>query len=142
MSTQQRSSPDLGTLAQLDPPRARHTSRARMRARTHYHGAVEDTPYAARYDASERLLTVTGSIDELSGPNFRSDLEKYSEGFTQDLTVDLGGVDFFPSLAVGVLAVAAKNARNAGHEIDVIAEPGSIVARVLTISALPYRERS
>jgi anti-anti-sigma factor len=101
---------------------------------------VDDTPYAATYDASRALLTVTGSVDELSGPTFRSDLEKYSDGFTRDLTADLTGVDFFPSLAIGVLAVAAKNARVAGHTLDVIATPDSIVGRVLTISRLPFRQ--
>jgi anti-anti-sigma factor len=102
---------------------------------------VDDTPYAAEYDASSALLTITGSVDELSGPTFRTDLEKYSDGFERDLTVDLTGVDFFPSLAIGVLAVAAKNARNAGHQLDVVAAPGTIVARVLTISNLPFREQ-
>lgn len=102
---------------------------------------MDDTPYAAAYDASAALLTVTGSVDELSGPTFRSDLDKYSEGFTRDLTVDLTGVDFFPSLAIGVLAVAAKNARDAGHRLDVVAGSGTIVARVLTISNLPFREQ-
>lgn len=102
---------------------------------------VDDTPYAAAYDASRALLTVTGSVDELSGPTFREDLEKYSEEFGKDLTVDLTGVEFFPSLAVGVLAVAAKNARTAGHRLDVVAGEGTIVARVLTISQLPFREQ-
>ncbi|WP_343904819.1 STAS domain-containing protein [Nocardioides aquiterrae] len=102
---------------------------------------MDDTPYAAAYDDAAAVLTVSGSVDELSGPTFRADLEKHSDGFSRDLTVDLSGVDFFPSLAVGVLAVAAKNARNAGHELDVVAVPGSIVARVLTISRLPYREQ-
>ena len=102
---------------------------------------MDDTPYAATYDASRALLTVSGSVDELSGPTFRSDMEKYSDGYSRDLTVDLTGVDFFPSLAIGVLAVAAKNARNAGHQLDVVAAPGTIVARVLTISNLPYREQ-
>lgn len=103
---------------------------------------VDDTPYAASLDAEAGLLTVTGSLDELSGPTFRADLEKATDHFGRDATVDLTGVDFFPSLAVGVLAVALKNARNAGHTLDVVAEPGSIVARVLTISALPFRESS
>ena len=103
---------------------------------------MDDTPYVAAYDATAGLMTVTGSVDELSGPTFRNDLEKYSEGFSRDLTVDLSGVDFFPSLAIGVLAVATKNARNAGHSLDVVAVGGSIVARVLTITNLPYREKS
>ncbi|MGB0100832.1 MAG: STAS domain-containing protein [Nocardioides sp.] len=102
---------------------------------------MDDTPYAAAYDDTDGVLTVTGSVDELSGPAFREDLAKASDGYARDLTVDLTGVDFFPSLAVGVLAVAAKQARTAGHSFDVVAAPGSIVARVLTISALPYREQ-
>ncbi|GAB3198213.1 hypothetical protein GCM10027062_11860 [Nocardioides hungaricus] len=102
---------------------------------------MEDTPYAASYDAEAGLLCVTGSVDELSGPTFRTDLEKATDHFARDVTVDLTGVDFFPSLAVGVLAVALKSARNAGHTLDVVAAPGSIVARVLTVSALPFREQ-
>ena len=105
-----------------------------------YDAVVDDTPYAAAYDASSGLLTITGSVDELSGPTFRSDLEKYSAEYTRDLVVDLTAVDFFPSLAIGVLAVAAKNARNAGTTLDVIATPDSIVGRVLTISRLPFRQ--
>lgn len=109
--------------------------------RSHYDAVVDDTPYAAAYDADADLLTVMGSVDELSGPTFRADLEKASEQFTRDLTVDLTAVDFFPSLAVGVLAVALKNARNAGRTMEVVAAAGSIVARVLTVSALPFREQ-
>jgi hypothetical protein len=37
--------------------------------------------------------------------------------------------------------VAAKNARDAGHRLDVVAGSGTIVARVLTISNLPFREQ-
>ena len=103
---------------------------------------MDDTPYASSYDAEAGLLSVTGSVDELSGPTFRSDLEKATDQFARDTTVDLTGVDFFPSLAVGVLAVALKNARNAGHTLEVVAAPGSIVARVLTVSALPFREQA
>lgn len=107
----------------------------------YYDAVVEDTPYAASYDAETGVLSVAGSVDELSGPTFRADLEKASDGFARDVVVDLTEVDFFPSLAVGVLAVALKNARNAGHTLDVVAATDSIVARVLRISALPFREQ-
>jgi len=112
------------------------------RQRVSYHGVVDENPYAATYDAENSLAVVTGSVDELSGQSFRNDLEKYSDGFARDLTVDLSGVDFFPSIAVGVLAVAMKNARNAGTELDVVVQPGTVVARVLTICGLPYAEKS
>jgi anti-anti-sigma factor len=103
---------------------------------------VDENPYAATYDAERNLAVVTGSVDELSGRSFRADLEKYSDDFGRDLTLDMSGVDFFPSIAVGVLAVAMKNARNAGTELSVLVEPGSVVARVLTICGLPYTETS
>jgi anti-anti-sigma factor len=103
---------------------------------------VDDNPYAATYDADNARVVVSGSVDELSGQAFRSDLEKYSDGFSRDVAVDLSGVDFFPSLAVGVLAVAMKNAREAGTTLTAVADPGSVVARVLTICALPFEERT
>jgi anti-anti-sigma factor len=112
----------------------------KRKRRSLYDAVVEDTPYAAAHDTEAGLLTVSGSVDELSGPAFRADLEKATDQFSRDATVDLTGVDFFPSLAVGVLAVALKHARNAGLTLDVVAAPGSIVARVLTVSALPFRE--
>jgi anti-anti-sigma factor len=99
---------------------------------------VEEKPYESTYDAAQNVLTVSGSVDELAGPTFRDDIEKHSEHFSRSLVVDLSDVEFFPSLAVGVLAVAMKHSRNAGTELEARAREGSIVARVLTVCALPY----
>lgn len=99
---------------------------------------VEEKPYESSYDAARNTLFVLGSVDELAGPTFREDLAKHSEQHSRALVVDLSEVEFFPSLAVGVLAVAMRKSREAGVELDVQAREGTIVARVLTICALPY----
>ncbi|MFC7492769.1 MULTISPECIES: STAS domain-containing protein [unclassified Nocardioides] len=101
---------------------------------------MDENPYAASYDADQQVLRVVGSVDELAGPVFREDLAKHTEQHTKPLSVDLSEVEFFPSLAVGVLAVAMRQSREAGAEIEVRAREGGIVARVLTICALPYTE--
>jgi anti-anti-sigma factor len=101
---------------------------------------VDEKPYESSYDAANSVLVVAGSVDELAGPVFREDLAKHSAQHTAPLTVDLSDVEFFPSLAVGVLAVAMRTSRESGTELDVRAREGSIVARVLTICALPFTE--
>ena len=103
---------------------------------------MEEKPYESSYDAARNTLLVAGSVDELAGPVFREDLATHSEDHTKPLVVDLSEVEFFPSLAVGVLAVAMRKSREAGSEIEVQARAGGIVARVLTICALPYTELS
>ncbi|MFC7494415.1 MULTISPECIES: STAS domain-containing protein [unclassified Nocardioides] len=101
---------------------------------------MEEKPYASAYDASQHVLYVTGSVDEIAGAVFREDLVKHTEQHTKPLTVDLSGVEFFPSLAVGVLAIAMRQSLEADAEIEVRAREGGIAARVLTICALPYTE--
>ena len=95
-------------------------------------------PYSSTYDPATGVLAVAGMVDELAGPVFREDLATHSTQYTAALTVDLSDVVFFPSLAVGVLAVAMRESRDAGAELQVRAREGGVVARVLTICALPY----
>lgn len=99
---------------------------------------MDEKPYEVSYDADSNVLAVSGSVDELEGPTFRSDLEKYSDAYSTDLTLDLGEVEFFPSLAVGVLVVALRTMRENGAELTVLAREGSIVARVLTVCRLDF----
>jgi anti-anti-sigma factor len=99
---------------------------------------VDEKPYVSSYDAAQKVLFVSGTVDELAGPAFREDIEKHSQQYSRSLTVDLSAVDFFPSLAVGVLAVAMRNSKESGQELETRAREGSIVARVLTVCALPY----
>ncbi|WP_205472954.1 STAS domain-containing protein [Nocardioides sp. SYSU D00038] len=91
------------------------------------------------YDADTAVLTVTGEVDESTGPQLREELEKHSEGFTRDLVVDLGAVDYFPSLAVGVVAAARRRAEESGVDLELLATEGSVAQRVLTVCGLPHR---
>ena len=100
---------------------------------------VLDRPFSADYDEQTRTVRVSGTIDELAGPRFRDVLQKYSKDFAESLVVDLSDVDFMPSLAIGVLATAHKNMRNAGAELDLVAEDGTVAQRVLHVCAMPYR---
>lgn len=99
---------------------------------------MEEKPYAVSYDAATNVLAVSGSVDELEGPTFRGDLDSHSGGYSRDLTLDLSDVEFFPSLAVGVLVVALRTMRENGAELTVLAREGSIVARVLTVCRLDF----
>lgn len=99
---------------------------------------MDEKPYEVAYDATANVLAVAGSVDELEGPTFRADLEKYSDGHSSDLTLDLSDVEFFPSLAVGVLVVALRTMRDNGAELTILAREGSIVARVLTVCRLDF----
>ncbi len=101
---------------------------------------MDENPYVSSFDGDQNVLSIAGSVDELAGPAFRDDLAKHSDQHATSLKVDLSRVEFFPSLAVGVLAVAMRKSREAGAELEVLAQEGTLVARILTICALPYTE--
>lgn len=88
---------------------------------------------------SDGVLVVTGEIDESAGPVFRQDLATHSADFTRDLTVDLSDIDFFPSSAVAIAAIALENAKVRGTTFELVAREGSVAQRVLHICELPYR---
>jgi anti-anti-sigma factor len=102
---------------------------------------MDDRSLTFAFDDDSRTLFVTGSVDELSGVPLREAIGKYSDGHTQDLTVDLGEVDLLPSAGVGVLAVAMRQAEERGATIELVAKNDTIVQRVLNICGLPFRER-
>ena len=102
---------------------------------------MDFAPLTLDFDEQTRSLSVAGSVDEVAGPALRLALEKYSVGYSQDLVVDLGEVDFLPSLGVGVLAVALRNADQNGTTIELVAVDGTVAQRVLTICGLPHRVR-
>lgn len=89
-------------------------------------------------DPESATLLVGGTVDELSAVPLREALQKHTDDFTRDLTVDLGDVDFLPSLGVGVLAVAMRQAEENGVAIRLRATEGSIAQRVLHICGLPF----
>jgi anti-anti-sigma factor len=102
---------------------------------------VDFRPLALEYDADTSTLTVAGSVDEVSGPALRAAIEKSSDGYTKDLVVDVGDVEFLPSLGVGVLALALRHASERSTTIEIVAVDGTVAQRVLAISGMPHRLR-
>ncbi len=98
-------------------------------------------PLACSYDADSATLYVSGSVDEVSGVVLRSKIVEHSDEYRRDLTLDLCGVDLLPSLGIGVIAVAQRNADQLGATIDLVAAPGSVVQQVLNVCGLPYSVR-
>jgi anti-anti-sigma factor len=97
-----------------------------------------DRPYSSTLDQSARVLRVHGVVDEMSAHTFRDDLLGALEAGA-DLTVDLGDVDFFPSVGVGALVAGIRQATAAGGTLEVLVVAGSVPQRVLSICQLPHR---
>jgi len=100
---------------------------------------VDSSSYAADYDGTAQVLTVTGEVDEGAAVSLRDDIETHSAKFTQPLVIDLTGVGYLPSAAVGVLATVRQRSSANGSSIELVASEGSIAQRVLTVCALPHR---
>ncbi|GAB3761955.1 hypothetical protein GCM10027600_04850 [Nocardioides ginsengisegetis] len=103
-----------------------------------YSRAVDEQAYSSGFDETSSVLTVRGEIDEVAGVALREDIAKYTREFSRPIRIDLGGVDYFPSLAVGVVAAAQRKAAAAGIDIGLVAAEGSVAQRVLTICGLPH----
>ena len=113
--------------------------RRAVAATRHYPSRVEERPLTFSFEPATGTLHVSGEVDELSGVAFRDAIEKHSDAFSRDLVIDLGDVDFLPSLGVGVLAVALRNAEEKGSSIELVARKDSIAHQVLNICGLPHR---
>ncbi len=90
-------------------------------------------------DFDDPVLSVAGEIDEDSTETLRLEVEKHSLSYTRDLTVDLTGATYLPSVAVGVLVRAGQSFAEAGTSFELAAAEGSLAHRVLTVSAMPHR---
>lgn len=93
-------------------------------------------------DSTPRTLLASGEVDEGATPALREAIDEHSEGFTQDLIVDLSDVVFLPSLGIAVLAVALRTARERGTVVELVAAKGTIAEHVLEICGLPHRQPS
>ena len=101
--------------------------------------AVDPSSITVDLDETSGTLTVTGDLDEVVVGELRDALEKHTGGYTRSLVVDLSGVDYLPSVAVGVLAKAMRQAADHGQGIELVAAEGTIAQRVLLVCALPHR---
>lgn len=101
--------------------------------------AVPDNPLTTAFDEEVSLLTVAGDVDEESTPTLRQMIEDCSKQHTTNLEVDLSGVTYLPSVAIGVLVRAEQAMVAAGASLTLAARSGSLSHRVLTVSAMPFR---
>lgn len=95
---------------------------------------------AFSYDLDEQrsLLVVHGDLDEPATIELREALVKATEELHSPLAVDLTDVTFMPSPAIGVLATSQDKARRNGADLTLVAAPGSMAARLLTICAIDH----
>jgi anti-anti-sigma factor len=93
----------------------------------------------ATFDEATAVLTLRGEIDETAGVALRENIATATQNYTRSIAIDLTEVDFFPSLAVGVIARALARAREAGIELVLRAAPGTVAQRVLTVCGLEHQ---
>lgn len=71
---------------------------------------VEEIPFSTRFVAESSTLVVTGSIDEVDVSTFRDALRDATDDYARGVVVDLDGVTFMPSMAIGTLLGAMARA--------------------------------
>ncbi len=82
------------------------------------------------------VLVVAGTIDEHRITDLDDEVSKYLAECPSG-TIDVGAVEFLPSAAIGVLAMAWSRAIQRGDGLTLVAPPGTHAATTLTISGLP-----
>jgi anti-anti-sigma factor len=99
---------------------------------------VSSPAFSYDLDQEHAVLVVRGDLDEPATIELRDTLVKATEELRSPLAVDLSEVTFMPSPAIGVLATSQDKARRNGADLTLIAAPGSMAARLLTICAIDH----
>jgi anti-anti-sigma factor len=99
---------------------------------------VTSSEFGYDLDPARALLVVRGDLDEPATIELRETLTKATDEFRSALAIDLTDVTFMPSPAIGVLATSQDKARRNGVDIRLVAAPGSMAARLLTICAIDH----
>ena len=81
------------------------------------------------------VLTVTGEIDMATAPRFRQRLLAVIGAGTQNVVIDITGVDFIDSTGLGVLMGGAKRVRSAGGDIRLVTA-GARLAELIELTRL------
>lgn len=106
--------------------------------RDHYGDAVDPAPFSLDFDESSHVLTVIGELDEITSAMLRDAIQKHSHHYAASIVIDLAGVEYLPSVAIGVLATSMQSAASQGQSVELRAAEGSIAQRVLQVCALPH----
>jgi anti-sigma B factor antagonist len=81
------------------------------------------------------VLTVNGELDIVTAPALREELARHIDAGSLRIVVDLRGVDFLDSTALGVMVGAHKRLVAEGQRLAVVCTHESIL-RVLEITGL------
>ncbi|MCW2813690.1 MAG: anti-sigma factor antagonist [Nocardioides sp.] len=87
-------------------------------------------------DHGRAELRPVGELED--APAFREAIREAGDDFRRSLRIDLSEVTYLPSTVIGVLFGALKLAHEAGSELVVAARAGTVVQRVLVVTALPH----
>jgi anti-anti-sigma factor len=79
---------------------------------------MHDVSFQSRLLAESATLFVFGSLDELNIAAFREALREATEDYTKPAVVDLNGVTFMPSIAIGTLLGAMARAPGTRVVVD------------------------
>ena len=102
---------------------------------------MQTRPLTLSVDFTSGVLRVSGPVDEASIGLLREAVNLGSRNYTYDLVIELSDVDFLPSIGIGALVGAMRNAQEQGRSVHLVAATGTIVAKVLTISGVPHHTR-
>jgi anti-anti-sigma factor len=86
-------------------------------------------------DASERHIRVRGELDMSTAPELSAALVQAGEDGGDVITLDLSGVTFLDSSAIGALIAAGQELSASGKSLR-IGRRSAIVSRVLEITGL------
>ena len=81
------------------------------------------------------LLTLTGEVDLYTAPRFKDDLVALIEDGATDVVVDLSGVTFIDSTALGVIISGVKRLHERDGRLAIVAGSRPVV-RILDITGL------
>ncbi len=81
------------------------------------------------------LLTLTGEVDLYTAPRFKDDLVALIEGAAVDVVIDLSGVTFIDSTALGVIISGVKRLHERDGRLLIVAGSRPVV-RILNITGL------
>lgn len=81
------------------------------------------------------VVTVVGEVDVHTAPQLREKLRQVIDEQPRDVVVDIAGVPFMDSTALGVLVGALKRARLAGGTLR-LAGPDPLASKILRVTGL------
>ena len=91
---------------------------------------------SCRTDADgSQVVTVTGELDIATAEQAYSYISGVIDGWPTPVSVDLSGVTFCDASGLGVLAKAARHARQAGHRLTLLAARPSLL-KIMRITGL------